>query len=127
MDIGHRIKQERIKRGLSIRNLALKTNLAPSTISRIEKGISTPDIKTTYIIANFFGTTTEYLLNGTKIEETPKTKTFNVYSSSPLYNTKEYLTIIEMIDHLTRDELIMLKGMILALLGNESKERERKV
>lgn len=113
-DLGDRIKKLRTERGLSIRNLAGKVGYAPSTISRIEKGESSPDVKTTFALAQFFNVSHDYILYGV---ETPKVSKniYNVYSKSPLYFSEEYLTIINLIDKMTRDQLIMLKGTILAV------------
>lgn len=64
----HRVKELRKARGLSIRALALATNLSHTTISRIEKGdrkISTPQA---VLLANFFNVSTDYLL-GKSAEE----------------------------------------------------------
>lgn len=58
----YRLKELRQARGLSIRALAAKTNLSPSTIMRIEKGerkLSTPQA---YAISDFFGVSVDYLL-----------------------------------------------------------------
>lgn len=64
----HRVKELREARGLSIRALALATNLSHTTISRIEKGerkISTPQA---VVLADFFKVSTDYLL-GKSAEE----------------------------------------------------------
>jgi hypothetical protein len=43
-------------------------------------------------------------------------------SKSPLANTPEYQTVANLVDRLERDELIMLKGMIMAIIGSERKD-----
>jgi len=44
IDIGKRIKELRLEKGISARNLANTTGLDPSQISKIESGISKPSL-----------------------------------------------------------------------------------
>ena len=112
--IGERITKEREKRSLSIRGLALKVDISHTTISRIEKDLIKPGADTTEKLAHFFGVSSDYLLYGIKEEKTKK-NIYNVLSKSPLYFSNEYLEIINLIDMMSRDKLIMLKGTILAI------------
>ncbi|AJW76950.1 transcriptional regulator [Marinitoga sp. 1197] len=58
------LKKIRNKKGLTIKELSLKTNLAESTIARIENGIfKNPGILTLKKIAKALGTTVEELFD----------------------------------------------------------------
>lgn len=62
--IGQRVKRLRKKRNLSQRNLAIRTNLANSTINRIESDLVIPQGATLDTLSKFFNVSFEYLLNG---------------------------------------------------------------
>lgn len=118
------IRSERLKRHLSIRNVASKIDIAPSTLSRIEKGQSVPDELTIYKLAQFFHVTESYLSGKEKTHDPNKP---NIHSNSPLKDTNEYQSLLKVLDMLNRDELIMLKGMVLAVLGTKVDENKKKV
>ena len=101
--IGKRITYLREKKKLTQRGLAQFVNVSHTTISRLEKDNIKPSIDTIDKLANFFETTSDYILYGTN------------YNSSQLQGTIEYLELISLIDTLTRDELIMLKGIIIGI------------
>lgn len=44
LQVGERIRQKRMERGLSVRELARRTEVAPSYISQVERGLTTPSI-----------------------------------------------------------------------------------
>lgn len=67
--IGERVMNLRGKRRLSQRNVALRTGITHSTISRIEDGISAPSTKNLQLLADFFKVSTDYLLTGNKEQE----------------------------------------------------------
>src|SRR4249919_3617763 len=51
-DIGARLREERTRRGLSLRKLASILGLSPSALSQIETGRSRPSVSTLYAIVN---------------------------------------------------------------------------
>lgn len=51
-DIGARLRQERTRRGLSLRKLASSLGLSASALSQIETGRSRPSVSTLYAIVN---------------------------------------------------------------------------
>ena len=93
-----RLRELRTKRGLTIRALALATNLSHTTISRIEKGdrkISTPQM---VLLANFFGVTTDYMLgltteNEKQTTEKPVKKEHKTMKEFYTYETAESVTL----------------------------------
>jgi transcriptional regulator with XRE-family HTH domain len=50
--IGARLREARVKRGLSVRGLARVIDVSPSLISQIETGKSSPSVSTLYAITN---------------------------------------------------------------------------
>ena len=58
---GRKIKNLRLDRGLSQIELAAKTGITPSAISKLEDGTNSPRAGTVYRIAQVLGTTVESL------------------------------------------------------------------
>jgi len=58
----NRLKELRIKQGLTIRELGKKTNLSHSMISRLENGVCDFTEQNLKNLANFFGVSVDYLL-----------------------------------------------------------------
>ena len=61
--IGNNIADARKKRGISQRGLAIKTGITNATISRIEKGLVTPDIATLQKLSQTLGVPINILLD----------------------------------------------------------------
>jgi transcriptional regulator with XRE-family HTH domain len=57
--VGERIREERARRGLSLRGLARAVGVSPSLISQIETGRSRPSVSTLYGITRALGITLE--------------------------------------------------------------------
>lgn len=57
--VGERVREERSKRGLSVRGLARAVGVSPSLISQIETGRSRPSVSTLYGITRVLGITLE--------------------------------------------------------------------
>lgn len=62
MSLGERIKQARIKKGLSQTELGEKCGVTPSMISFIESGEKIPSVAVLKIMAIELDTTADYLL-----------------------------------------------------------------
>ena len=58
----NRIKVLREARGISQQRLAVELNVSQATISKYELDISEPDLNTIRKLAEFFGVTSDYLL-----------------------------------------------------------------
>ena len=56
-DIGHRIKQLRTKNGLTLEELASRTELTKGFLSQLERNLTSPSIQTLEDIAEALGTT----------------------------------------------------------------------
>ena len=65
MDLPVVLKWLRTRKKLSQRELARSLKLSPSTVAMYETGQRTPDAETIMILADFFNTTTDFLLGRT--------------------------------------------------------------
>lgn len=63
--IGDRLKQLRLDKSLTLRELGRLTNTSHSFIADIEKGRSDPSVDTLKVLADALETTTDYLLGRT--------------------------------------------------------------
>lgn len=71
MDIGKRIKECRIRKKLTQRDLAKKINVSPQVVSNWERDYTAPDFSDIAKMASVFDTTTDYLINGSLNQLTP--------------------------------------------------------
>jgi transcriptional regulator with XRE-family HTH domain/mannose-6-phosphate isomerase-like protein (cupin superfamily) len=60
-ELGPRLRRVRETRGLSIRELARRTNCSPSLISQIERGLSAPSVGVLYALATELRTSLDFL------------------------------------------------------------------
>jgi transcriptional regulator with XRE-family HTH domain len=75
--LGPRLREIRLRRGLSLRELARRLELSPSSISQIETGKMQPSVRTLYAFVSEFGVTVDEVLfdqeqpNGASSEPSP--------------------------------------------------------
>jgi transcriptional regulator with XRE-family HTH domain len=62
--IGPRLREERVRSGLSQRELARRLGLSPSLISQLESGQSRPSVGTLYSIVNELGLSLDSVIRG---------------------------------------------------------------
>src|SRR5690606_12045250 len=60
--IGEKLKELRLQKNLTLRELGKLTNISHSFLADIESGRSVPSIDTLETLADFFGVSTDYLL-----------------------------------------------------------------
>lgn len=76
--IGDRLRGERIKAGISQRELARRLSLSPSMISQLERGISKPSVGTLYAIVTELGLSLDHVIRGDDdagpAEDAPRTR-----------------------------------------------------
>ncbi len=60
--LGPRLRAIRLQRGLSLRELARRVDLSPSSISQIETGKMQPSVRTLYALVTEFGITVDEVL-----------------------------------------------------------------
>lgn len=73
MNLGTRVREARILRGISLRKLAKKVGVSASFISQVEQDKCQPSLDTLRRIADALGVTTSYLLE-TQDQEAPSRK-----------------------------------------------------
>lgn len=62
--IGDRLREERVKAGISQRELARRLGVSPSLISQLESGVSKPSVGTLYAIVTEFDVSLDRLIRG---------------------------------------------------------------
>jgi len=62
--IGDRLREERVRAGLSQRALARRLGLSPSLISQLESGQSKPSVATLYAIVTELGVSLDHVIRG---------------------------------------------------------------
>ena len=72
LEVGEKLAKLRKERNLGQKELAAILNLSTGTISNYENGVHSPDLNTLCKLAEFFGVTTDYLLNRTNYRYNPK-------------------------------------------------------
>lgn len=126
--IGLRIKEERIKRGLSQEELSKIVSVTQQAVNKWEHGKSHPDLETIKTLASLFNCSTDYLLNRTE-ERRPATL---VQEELTKYTTKEsqenfpFLTDLFLkVPDLTEDEKDYLYDHVEFLIQQIIKKRQR--
>lgn len=90
LEIGQILSELRTERDLYQKELAVYLNVSIGTISNYEKGVHYPDLDTLCKLADYFGVTTDYLLNRTNYRYYPKhleTPLAKDYTVANLINT----------------------------------------
>ena len=59
---GERLKELRIEKGLSQRNLAQLTGFSQAAIARWENGLQSPTLENIYALAIYFNVSSDYLI-----------------------------------------------------------------
>lgn len=62
MDLSKRLKELRIEKGLTLKQVSSALNLTLSAYSNYEQGIREPSVEIIKRICNFFGVSSDYLL-----------------------------------------------------------------
>ncbi len=116
------LRKLRLEKNLSLRELSEQTGIDYSTISKIERGERGFNEQNLSVFSDFFKVTADYLLG--RSEKVPTKIIEKQIFNSPYKDTKEFKEIIESVDQMTRDQLIMLKGMILAIIGTDRQDKK---
>lgn len=75
IDIGSKIKELRIEKGLLQKDLAIQIGVARNTITQYEKNLANPSYEILIAIAKFFNVTTDFLLG---LEDEGGRKIYNI-------------------------------------------------
>ena len=85
--IGDRLREERVKAGISQRELARRLGLSASLISQLESGLSKPSVGTLYAIVTELGLSLDRVIRGHEFDGGPGTDAGG--SRSPLVHPGE--------------------------------------
>lgn len=83
-----RLKELRVAKGLSQRELSKILGVAPNTLSQWERRLRSPDPETLKSLANYFAVTIDYLLN---YDADPETKKDPSAEESKMVNEISYI------------------------------------
>jgi transcriptional regulator with XRE-family HTH domain len=91
--IGERLREERVKAGISQRELARRLGLSPSLISQLESGQSRPSVGTLYSIATELGLSLDRVIRGDDFPEASGSDGGPGEGGSPLVHPDERAAI----------------------------------
>ena len=87
--IGDRLREERVKAGISQRELARRLGLSASLISQLESGLSKPSVGTLYAIVTELGLSLDRVIRGEEFSGTDSTQPEVSSIRSPLVHPGE--------------------------------------
>lgn len=100
-EIGNRIRFYRRERKLSQEELALRSDLHPSYIGQLERGLKTPSIDTIYKITKSLDITMSEFLGSIeaidKVKDSYAMKTYYLIEQESLHNQKNIYEIVKSI------------------------------
>lgn len=112
MNIGERIAELRKDKGLKQKDLAVKLNVAISTVSNYETDSHEPDLTNLCKLADMLGVTTDYLLGRTDIPIS-----VNVLKDT-IHDTITKEEVIYMMEHISKEDCAYLAKTIYLLYNN---------
>lgn len=86
--IGDRLREERVKAGISQRELARRLGLSASLISQLESGLSKPSVGTLYAIVTELGLSLDRVIRGEEFDGGPS-RVQSTETKSPLVHPGE--------------------------------------
>ncbi|MCM1297050.1 MAG: helix-turn-helix domain-containing protein [Muribaculaceae bacterium] len=111
------LKELRLSKGLTLKELSQELQISPQVISRYELGQHEADYKTTYKIAQYFDVSIEYLLGFSDL--------FYPKSISNEYSVEEQ-KLVEDFRQLNRYKQELIKNNIKAMLPAEAESMQKK-
>ena len=115
MEFGEFLAKLRKEKGILQKELANYLNVTVATISNYEKGVHSPDLNTLVKLADFYGVSTDYLLQRTKYNASMDMLNHRLsmdYTLSDLINTTLELDQRNTIALLDYYELLTLRNSI---------------
>jgi len=91
--IGDRLREERVKAGISQRELARRLGLSPSLISQLESGQSRPSVGTLYSIVTELGVSLDHVIRGSDFPDSNGPDGGRSLEHSPVVHSGERATI----------------------------------
>jgi len=87
--IGERLREERVKAGISQRELARRLGVSPSLISQLESGQSNPSVGTLYAIVTELDVSLDRLIRGSDYVDNGKERAEQQDGSAPLVHPEQ--------------------------------------
>lgn len=87
--IGDRLREERVRAGISQRELARRLGLSPSLISQLESGLSKPSVGTLYAIVTELGVSLDRVIRGEEFSTSQVPAVVADQAKSPLVHPGE--------------------------------------
>ena len=91
--IGDRLREERVKAGISQRELARRLGLSPSLISQLESGQSRPSVGTLYSIVTELGVSLDHVIRGSDFPDSNGPDGGRTLERSPVVHAGERAAI----------------------------------
>lgn len=104
-EIGERVKELRVQRGLTQQQLADKVNLTYVQIGRYERGGTMPGGDALKKLADVLGTTTDFLMNGDQDANT-----------AALLKDRELLHLFKQVEGLSASDKVLVKTFLDAFV-----------
>jgi transcriptional regulator with XRE-family HTH domain len=102
--IGDRLREERVRAGISQRELARRLGLSASLISQLESGMSKPSVGTLYAIVTELGLSLDKVIRGEPFSEDRVVRRSQPSGGSPLVHPGER-QVIDLASGVTWEEL----------------------
>lgn len=102
--IGERLREERVKAGISQRELARRLGLSASMISQLESGLSKPSVGTLYAIVTELNLSLDRVIRGVDFDEETAEGPADDLPVSPLVHPKDR-QVIDLASGVTWEEL----------------------
>lgn len=116
-DLGRRLKEVRVRAGLTLRELARQADVSPSLISQIENGKSQPSVATLYTFSRLLNVSVDELFedrpyavnNGSGMPPDPE-----LHPSDPTnaWQPSEYANRVSVVHPSHRPQLSMAEGVV---------------
>jgi len=116
-NLGSRLKDFRLKAGLTLRELARKSDVSPSFVSQIENGKSQPSVATLYTFAQLLGVSIDELFDqrGGEVERPALVEGWGpngARNPSNAWHPSEYANRVSVVHPSHRSSLTMAEGVI---------------
>ncbi|HMG20094.1 MAG TPA: XRE family transcriptional regulator [Kofleriaceae bacterium] len=116
-NLGSRLKDIRLKAGLTLRELARKSDVSPSFVSQIENGKSQPSVATLYTFAQLLGVSIDELFDqrGGEVERPALVEGWGpngAKNPTNAWHPSEYANRVSVVHPSHRSSLTMAEGVI---------------
>lgn len=120
-----KIRELRLKKGLTMKQLGEILSVAESTISLYERGKRQPDFETLKRIADFFGVTIDYLLSDEN--KTPAAQESTLEVVAPSSETAEFSEarrkLLKLFETIPEDQLEKAYQIVAIACGDEKTKK----